>query len=88
MQYYKKYIITYIAILAVVFLQITALWAQPIVVDITGKGNFITIQAAINSLPDSAIAPRTIFIKNGLYNEKVFITKHNIILKGESQEKT
>ena len=32
--------------------------------------------------------PRLIFIKNGTYNEKIFIEKNNIILEGESKEKT
>jgi pectinesterase len=59
-----------------------------IVVDLSGKGKFKSIQAAINSLPDSAPSSRTIYLKNGVYNEKLFITKHNIILKGEDREKT
>ena len=62
--------------------------AQAIVVDVSGKGNFKTIQAAINSLSDSSTKPRTVFIKNGIYNEQIFISKSNIILKGESREKT
>lgn len=59
-----------------------------IVVDANGKGNFTTIQEAINSLSDNANEPRTILIKNGLYNEKVFITKNNIVLQGEDRHKT
>lgn len=59
-----------------------------IVVDKNGMGNFKSIQAAINSLGDSSRTPRTIFIRKGVYSEKVFITKHNIILEGESEEKT
>ena len=54
----------------------------------TGKGDFISIQAAINSLSDSAAEPRIIFIMNGIYREKIFIEKHNILLEGESKEKT
>jgi pectinesterase len=59
-----------------------------IIVDPSGAGNFTTIQAAITSLTDSAAKPRVIFIKNGTYNEKVFIAKHNIVLEGEDREKT
>lgn len=62
--------------------------AVKIVVDIKGKGNFTSIQAAINSLPDSSNESRTIFIKNGTYPEKIFITKHDIVLEGESKETT
>lgn len=59
-----------------------------IVVCPKGKGDFKTIQGAINSLSDSAAAPRTIYIKNGVYREKIYLEKHNIILEGESREKT
>src|SRR5689334_25444454 len=59
-----------------------------IIVDSKGKGDYKTVQEALNSLPDSASEPRTIYIKKGTYNEKVFITKHNIILEGEDRDKT
>jgi pectinesterase len=59
-----------------------------IIVDINGKGNFKSLQEAINSLPDSSTVARTIFIKNGIYSEKIFIAKHNIILEGEDRDKT
>lgn len=67
------------------------LTAQPktnifLVVDARGKSSFKSIQAAINSLPDSAAADRIILIKNGVYNEKLFITKNHIVLKGESEK--
>jgi pectinesterase len=61
---------------------------KPIVVDQTGKGNFTTIAAAIASLTDSSSLPRTILIRKGTYREKLFIAKHNIVLKGEEREKT
>ena len=59
-----------------------------IIVSKDGKGNFRSIQAAINSLSDSSATPRRIFIRNGIYEEEVYIEKHNIILEGESREKT
>lgn len=61
---------------------------QRIVVDAGGKGNFKTIQEAINSLPDSSSLPRIIFIKQGTYAEKLFIEKSNIIFEGEDRDKT
>jgi pectinesterase len=61
---------------------------QKIIVDKNGKGNFTSIQKAIESLSDSSVQPRIIVIKNGTYNEKIFITKHNIVLEGESRDKT
>jgi pectinesterase len=59
-----------------------------IVVDASGHGDFRTIQEAINSLPDDAAAPRVIFIRKGVYREKVFIEKNNLILEGEDKEQT
>jgi pectinesterase len=53
-----------------------------------GKADFRSIQAALNSLPDSAAAPRVIYIKKGLYKEKLYIEKHNIILLGEDRNST
>lgn len=61
---------------------------KKIVVDAGGKGNFKTIQEAINSLSDSSGVARTIFIKSGIYKEKIFITKHNIVFEGEERDKT
>jgi pectinesterase len=57
---------------------------QKIIVSKNGDGNFLNIQDAINSLPDTANTTRVVFIKNGLYNEKVFIKKHNLIIEGET----
>jgi pectinesterase len=59
-----------------------------IIVDINGKGDFNSVQAAINSLSDSASLPRVIHIMPGVYHEKIFITKHNIVLEGENREST
>jgi pectinesterase len=53
-----------------------------------GRGYFKSIQDAINSLPDSSSTPRTILIRKGIYSEKIFITKHNIVLEGEDKDKT
>ena len=61
---------------------------QKIIVDAAGKGNFNSIQLAINSLSDSSAVPRIIFIKKGIYKEKIFIEKHNIVLEGEDKNNT
>ena len=61
---------------------------KKIVVDPNGSGDFKTIQEAINSLEVSSNTPRTIRIRKGIYNEKLFIEKSNIILEGEDKEKT
>ena len=62
--------------------------AKKIVVAQDGSGDYRSIQAAVNSLSDSAPGPRIIFIRNGTYKEKVYIEKHNIILEGEDRGKT
>lgn len=59
-----------------------------IVVSQDGKGDYTSIQEAINHLPDNSATPRTIHIKPGRYHEKIFITKNNIILEGEDRETT
>src|SRR5215203_3235180 len=61
---------------------------KKIVVDINGKGDFRSIQEAINSLPDSSAKPRTIYILPGVYREKLFVSKHNIIFEGKDRDKT
>jgi len=58
-----------------------------IVVAQDGSGDFRSIQAAINSLPDSATIPRTVFIKNGKYEEKIFLIKQNVVLEGQDKDK-
>ncbi len=62
--------------------------AKKITVDINGKGDYTSIQAAINSLPDTAAAPRLIFIKKGIYREKIYVEKSFIIFEGEDRAGT
>lgn len=59
-----------------------------LVVSPDGRGDHTSIQEAINHLPDTGLTPRTIFIKKGTYREKIFITKHNLILEGEDRDNT
>jgi pectinesterase len=59
-----------------------------IVVDAAGKGDFRTVQEALNSLSDHSPSPRLIFIRKGVYNEKIFIEKDNIIFEGEDRDLT
>lgn len=50
-----------------------------------GSGDFLSVQEAVNSIAD---VPETIFIKNGIYKERVEITKNNITLIGENVDST
>ena len=55
-----------------------------------GSGDFTTIQAAVDAVRDYTPVPRTIFIRNGVYREKLLIPawKTGITLVGESVEGT
>lgn len=59
-----------------------------IVVAQDGSGDFTTIQAAIDSIPANNDSWATITVKNGTYNEHVFIAKSYIALIGENRENT
>ncbi|RYE01580.1 MAG: pectinesterase, partial [Sphingobacteriales bacterium] len=61
---------------------------RPLTVAASGKADFHSIQDAINSLPDSSVTPRVIRIAKGVYKEKLFISKHNIVLRGEDRDAT
>jgi len=53
-----------------------------------GSGNFTMIQLALNAIASSDEKRHIIFIKNGVYNEKLFVEKSNIALVGESRDST
>jgi pectinesterase len=55
-----------------------------------GSGDFKTVQAAINAVPDFRKNRTTIFIKNGAYKEKLILptSKTNVSFIGEKVEKT
>jgi PelA/Pel-15E family pectate lyase len=61
--------------------------AQQVTVASDGSAQFRTIQAALNSLSAEAARPRTVYVKNGTYREKVSLDgKSKIILKGQSEK--
>lgn len=53
-----------------------------------GTGDYRTIQGAINSLSDSAMVDRVIYIKKGVYKEKLYIEKTHLFFEGEDREHT
>ena len=61
---------------------------QDIIVSKDGSGNFKTIQDAVNSLPKDVNQQRVILLKKGIYNEKIFIDKNFITLRGEGRDNT
>lgn len=60
-----------------------------LVVSADGHGDFNTVQGAIDFAPAKPKTPLTIFIRNGNYEEIVYLKdKTNLILRGEDREKT
>ncbi len=55
-----------------------------------GSGDYTTIQAAFNNVPDNYTGTYTIFVKNGIYKEKDSLasTKENVVLEGENRDST
>ncbi|ADL01965.1 pectinesterase family protein [Brevundimonas subvibrioides] len=58
-----------------------------VVVAADGSGDFNTVQGAIDFVPAAPVEPVTIFIRNGRYEEIVYLNgKSNLILRGESRD--
>lgn len=58
-----------------------------LVVATDGSGDFNTVQGAIDFAPVAPLAPLEIFIRNGDYEEIVYLSgKSNLILRGDSRE--
>jgi pectinesterase len=65
--------------------------AQPkpdIIVAADGSGNFKTIQAALDSIPKTNTERTVIFIKDGVYHEKIRVDASFVTLRGESRAGT
>lgn len=79
-------------IMLIVLLTTQCISAQQtmITVDASGAGNFKTIQEAVNSIRDLSQQQVKIYIKNGIYHEKIVVPswKTNIALVGESRDST
>jgi pectinesterase len=75
-------------VLAFTLLTLSSKAAIFITVAADGSGDYKTIGGAINALPMFNYERAVIFIKNGVYNEKIRIDQDYITLRGESREKT
>ena len=80
---------------AICLASLLAAVAQPVLgrvwfVDPGGGGDFTTIQAAVNAVRDYTPIRRTIYVRNGVYHEKLLIPvwKTGITLVGESVDST
>lgn len=64
--------------------------AQQVTVALDGSGDYRTVQAALNAVPKNNKKPVTIFIKSGIYKEKLFLdsTKNFVTIIGEDKFNT
>jgi pectinesterase len=71
---------------------LSATYAQTkrLVVAADGSGNYKTVQQAINAVPDSSKQTTSIYIKKGIYKEKLILpaTKLHVQMVGEDKNKT
>lgn len=84
---YKKIFLTLILIAApACFNYIHSSERADLIVSKDGKGNFRTITEALKAAPAENSKTFIILVKNGIYNEKLFITKSNIAIVGEDRD--
>ncbi len=84
-----KYILLSLSLF--LFFQISCISAEPdFVVAKDGSGDFTTIQAAFDAVPHFRKVTTTIYVKDGIYKEKLILpsSKNKVALRGESAEKT
>ncbi len=85
MQLKKLIYLTVFPVMFVIYLNVNAQVVISVAQDNTG--DFVTIQEALKSIPLNN--PITfVCIKNGRYNEKLYIERSNVVLLGEDREKT
>ncbi|WP_079690034.1 pectinesterase family protein [Ohtaekwangia koreensis] len=84
-----KYIVSILAFVVVPFIT-KAQVKYDFVVAKDGTGNFKTVQEAINAVPDFRKNQTIIFVKNGVYKEKLILatSKTNVKFIGEDAMKT
>ncbi|OGU32182.1 MAG: hypothetical protein A2057_00850 [Ignavibacteria bacterium GWA2_35_9] len=66
----------------------TIAFESDFIVSQDGKGDYTTIQAALNAVPLNVSQRYIIYIKKGIYNEKLYFEKSNILLIGENRDST
>jgi len=83
-------IFRYFVLLTTLLLPDIAFCQYDFTVSKEGKGNFKTVQEAINAVPDFRKKTTTIFIKAGVYKEKLTLpaTKNMVTFIGEDRDKT
>ena len=81
-----KYLLTILAIIISLFSESK----KKVTVAQDGSGNYRTVQAAFDAIPMGNKIPTTIFIKNGIYKEKIHLdsSKIQVTLMGEDKFET
>ena len=82
----KKIFFSFIAL--IVFLNVAS--QTKIIVAQDGSGKYLTVQEALDHIPFNNTKPVTIYIKNGLYKEKLHLdsSKNFVTITGEDKFKT
>ncbi|MCJ8210833.1 pectinesterase family protein [Mucilaginibacter sp. RS28] len=77
-------------ILACFFWQFALGQGRKIIVAADGTGDFKTVQQALDAVKDSSATPTTIFIKKGIYKEKLRLqaSKIKVTMIGEDRDRT
>ena len=84
----KKLVLIFLSIFFVAVSNIYSNDKPLIVVAADGSGDYKTITEAINALPMFNYERTVIYVKNGVYKEKIRIEQDNVTLRGESKDKT
>ena len=88
---FKIYRLSFACIIAFMLMSLAIFADQPdFVVADDGSGNFRTVQEAINAVLDFRKKETVIFIKKGVYKEKLVLagSKTNVVLLGEERDQT
>lgn len=74
----------------ILFFQFFAYSSNNFIVSLDGTGDYTSIQEAVTACGAFSKETKTIFIKDGIYNEKVLVDSFhsNIVIVGESKSKT
>ncbi|TDD99234.1 pectinesterase family protein [Flavobacterium cellulosilyticum] len=92
----KNKLLPIIVLLLLIATNISSLFAQnnelrsDIIVAADGSGNYSKVQDAFNAVKDNNLKPTIIFVKAGIYKEKLILNaqKKNVSLIGESYKNT
>lgn len=82
----KKQVLLFVVLLIALF----GFAQKKITVAQDGSGDFKTVQAAFNTIPFNNKKPTTVFVKKGIYKEKILLdsTKNFVMLVGEDKFNT